>query len=101
MQCPHCGAEMTAGRFDNQGEKWHNHAFGSFGLPLTFDDGEAAEPENVWIGDREGATGHHCPACGAVVLDPPEPEEEWICPACGVVVPGRFHNCWKCQCPKP
>ncbi len=86
---------MTEGRFANQGEKWHNQAFGSFGLPLTF------EEQNLWIGDRDGATGHRCPDCGTVVLEAPPDEDEWVCPACGVRVPGRFDNCWKCQCPKP
>jgi hypothetical protein len=100
MRCPACGTEMTRGAFGNQGEKWHNHAFGSFGLPFTFKAADAEE-ENLWVGDRDGATGHCCPECETVVLDPAPKEEEWVCPACGVVVPGRFHNCWKCQCPKP
>ena len=106
MKCPSCGAEMIEGSFGNQGEKWHNHAFGSFGLPMTFEDAgtERAEAENLWIGDRDGATGHRCPDCETLVFPaPPEDREleEWVCPACGVTVPGRFHNCWKCQYPKP
>ena len=100
MRCPSCGAEMSEGTFGNQGEKWHNHAFGSFGMPLTFAEA-GAEPENLWVGDRDGATGHRCPTCDTVVFTGPPEEAEWICPACGVVVPGRFHHCWKCQCPKP
>lgn len=107
MKCPHCNSEMIEGMFRNQGEKWHNHAFGSFGLPMEFEPEDAAnatEPENLWVGDRDGAAGHRCQACGTVVFTPlPEDQqlEEWVCPACGVVVPGRFHHCWKCQCPKP
>jgi hypothetical protein len=101
MKCPGCGARMTEGRFGNQGEKWHHHAFGSFGLPMTFTEaGTDGEPGNLWVGDRHGATGHLCPDCGTVVFEPPPEEPEWICPACGVTVPGRFHTCWKCQCPK-
>ncbi len=88
-----------SGKFGNQGEKWHNHAFGSFGLPLVFNGGEAEE--NLWVGNDTGALGHRCPDCATVVFPGIPDEEVWTCPACGVKVPMRFRNCWKCQCPAP
>ena len=98
MHCPNCGAAMNAGRMLNHPEPWHAQAFGPFGLPLVLRTGTG---DRVWwVGTREGAESHVCPACRTVVLlEAPEHQElePWTCPACGEVVPGKFDVCCRCQ----